>query len=540
MSNKIAATYRRVSLDEQTSNYSLPSQDRAMAKLAKEKGYTTKPELDFLDDGYLGGEFDRPALTRLRAAVRAGLVDTVIVYDVDRLARKLVHQLLLLEEFEKHGVKLETVNAPMEHNPEGKAMMSLRGVFAELEKTKFAERSARGRKEKALQGHIVGGRIAYGYRYEGKAQGKRGELVIVPEQAVVVRRIFQWAADGMGLLGICRRLGEEGIRPSKTKDWAKQVISQMLANTTYYGEARYNRRVAIEPEGDRRKPAPAGKSKKTSAKLRPETDWIIVPTPPIIDRALFDQVREQMASNKRMNSGRPAAFMLRGLLKCGMCGFACTVFHPGSGKARYRCNNIDRLTYKRKCPQPSVKVDALEAVIWKAVLDYDTDPRALYREHEEEQAKVQAAPETEKQRAELFRAIEKLKTKEFRATQAMLDPELTDAYETFRTALRDCQKQRRTLEAQLAAIQPAPKARKAFSLARSTENKLSALMSAEEKREAIRKRIERIELLNSDVTIYFKPDDDGNQGGKPATYCLKSEQIQDNIMSGFSIRRKVA
>jgi site-specific DNA recombinase len=427
-------------------------------------------------------------------------------------------------------------------NPEGKMMLNMRGVFAEFEKAKFAERSARGRKEKAMQGHIVGGRIAYGYRYEGKLQGKKGGLAIVPEQAAVVRNIFQWAADGMGLLDICRRLGDEGVRPLKAKLWAKQVISQMLANTTYYGEARYNRRVKSEPKGERRKAAPAGKSKKTSAKYRPEADWIMVPTPPIIDRALFDRVRLRMAANKRLNGGRPAVYMLRGLLKCGKCGYSC-VINCNHGTIRYRCNNIDA-HYKRRCDQLSQPVNAIEETVWKTVLALDADAPALYREHQREAAKVQAAPEVAKQRADLEKAIGKLKTKEFRATQSMLDPDLTDAYETFRTALKDCQKQRRTLEAQLSAIQPAPKARKAFSLEKSTGRKLTAVMSPEEKREAIRKRVERVELLeNGEIMIHFKPDDDGGSGianKKPETYCIKSEQIQDSMYPAFSIRRKVA
>ena len=82
-----ACTYARVSLDQQTDNFSLPSQRRAMLKLAEEKGYHVPPEFEFVDGGCLGGEMDRPEFVRMRAAVRSGLVKAVICYDPDRLVR---------------------------------------------------------------------------------------------------------------------------------------------------------------------------------------------------------------------------------------------------------------------------------------------------------------------------------------------------------------------------------------------------------------------------------------------------------------------
>jgi site-specific DNA recombinase len=97
-----AALYGRVSLEDQASNLSLPSQLRAMEAHAKTKGFAAPKEFQFIEDG-LRGNLDRPGLTRLREAVRAGVVKAVIVFDLDRLARKLSDQLLLVDEFESHG-----------------------------------------------------------------------------------------------------------------------------------------------------------------------------------------------------------------------------------------------------------------------------------------------------------------------------------------------------------------------------------------------------------------------------------------------------
>jgi site-specific DNA recombinase len=106
------ALYARVSTDKQTEKYGIHSQIEALRKVSLGKGWN--PVLDgdrdaFIDDGYSGAELDRPALNRLRRAVNEGYVDIVMAYDPDRLSRKLYHQMILAEEFEKQGIKLEFI-----------------------------------------------------------------------------------------------------------------------------------------------------------------------------------------------------------------------------------------------------------------------------------------------------------------------------------------------------------------------------------------------------------------------------------------------
>ena len=148
----IAATYARVSLPGQTDNFSLPSQRRAMLKLAAEKGYRVPKEFEFVDGGCLGGEMDRPEFCRMRELVRGQQVKAIICYDTDRLVRGLHLQLLVEEECEKFGVALEYVMLPADQSAEGKMLRQMRGVFGEYEKAKFKERSSRGRKEKLQAG----------------------------------------------------------------------------------------------------------------------------------------------------------------------------------------------------------------------------------------------------------------------------------------------------------------------------------------------------------------------------------------------------
>src|SRR2546425_7529534 len=110
--------YARVSLQEDGQQYGLDSQLRALREYAEAKGYSGTEGLT--DDGYLGADLERPSLERVRELVRSRQVDVVIAHDPDRLARKQGHYLLLEEEFERAGVRLEFVTTPVERNAEGK------------------------------------------------------------------------------------------------------------------------------------------------------------------------------------------------------------------------------------------------------------------------------------------------------------------------------------------------------------------------------------------------------------------------------------
>ena len=107
-----AAKYARVSTSKQTEKYGIPSQLEPLNKRSLENAWESvfDGEKDaFIDDGYTGSELDRPALNRLREAAKEGRIDVVLCYDPDRLSRKLYHQMILAEEFEKQGIKLEFI-----------------------------------------------------------------------------------------------------------------------------------------------------------------------------------------------------------------------------------------------------------------------------------------------------------------------------------------------------------------------------------------------------------------------------------------------
>lgn len=143
--SKTAAIYVRVSTDEQTKGYSLTTQIDACNRYAEERGYTV---LNTFSDDYTGASLDRPALDNLREFLSKEKISVVIVYDIDRLARRSVYQMLIEEEFLKFGTIVEYVVGQYEDTDEGRLQKQIRASIAEYEKAKILERSKRGKKVK--------------------------------------------------------------------------------------------------------------------------------------------------------------------------------------------------------------------------------------------------------------------------------------------------------------------------------------------------------------------------------------------------------
>jgi len=121
------------------------------------------PDTHVFVDDYTGTSLNRPQFTRLRDLVHQRLVQAVIAYDLDRLSRKLAHQLLLSEEFEQAGVALHMVTMPAsDKTPETQLLSNVRGIIAEYERSKILERTRRGLDGRAKVGFVPGGTAPWG------------------------------------------------------------------------------------------------------------------------------------------------------------------------------------------------------------------------------------------------------------------------------------------------------------------------------------------------------------------------------------------
>jgi site-specific DNA recombinase len=150
------ALYARVSSQRQTNTQTIDQQlDRLRARVEADGAEPAPACLVFRDDGYGGSSLRRPGLDALRDAVASAEVERVLITAPDRLARKYVHQVLLLEELERFGCVVEFLDRPMSHAPHDQLLLQIRGAVAEYERTLIAERMRRGRLAKLRTGTLL-------------------------------------------------------------------------------------------------------------------------------------------------------------------------------------------------------------------------------------------------------------------------------------------------------------------------------------------------------------------------------------------------
>lgn len=362
------ALYARVSTEEQAkSGYSLKDQIRQCRAKAGNNAET----MEYVDDGYSGEFLERPALSKLRNDIKEGLINKVIVYDPDRLSRKLMHQLVLSEEIEKK-VELIFVNGDYKKTPEGMLFYQLRGAVAEFEKAKINERMSRGRREKAKQGRVVKDSKIYGYTYNKETH----ELEIYEPEAKVVRLIFDLFTNPMGRVkginGIAHYLMDKGIPTKKGKGvWHRQVVRQILMNETYSGVFYHNKWNTEGMLGNKYK----DKDERIPMTLRPRDEWIPVECPAIVDRKTFDYAQSLLKESRRRWAGNSKnTYLLSGLVRCGECGNTLTGRRTKNwGKYVFEYSDIKNTAgaKNRGCGN-RVKCEELDEYVWNYFVDLMT------------------------------------------------------------------------------------------------------------------------------------------------------------------------
>ena len=300
------ALYARVSSEQQAGDSTIASQLAALEARVSEDGLIVLPDHRFADDGYSGATLVRPALERLRDLAASGAVDRIYVHSPDRLARRYAYQVLLVDELRRAGVEIVFLNRQIGVSPEDDLLLQVQGMVAEYERAKILERSRRGKRHAAKRGSVnVLAGAPYGYRYLGKHDGGgAARYEIVAEQARVVQQVFDWVGrDRVSIGEVCRRLRQQGCPTSSV--WA------MLRNPAYKGEAAFGK-TRVGPRPARPRPVRGGSEQPRRAYGlydTPAEDRIAVPVPRLVDPALFDAVREQLAENRRRSrqSARAAA-----------------------------------------------------------------------------------------------------------------------------------------------------------------------------------------------------------------------------------------
>lgn len=167
MTGAQCALYARVSSESQARDNTIASQVTALRERIAADGFQLEPDHNYVDEGYSGAILFRPALERLRDAVAGGHIERIYVHAPDRLARRYVHQVLLIDEFHRAGAEIVFLNRPIGGTAEDDLLLQVQGVIAEYERAKILERGRRGRRHAAPLREPESGRRSGAFRGGG-------------------------------------------------------------------------------------------------------------------------------------------------------------------------------------------------------------------------------------------------------------------------------------------------------------------------------------------------------------------------------------
>jgi site-specific DNA recombinase len=398
------AIYCRVSSVGQEDNYSLPTQEASCRIYAAERGWNV---ISVYRDVHTGSEvFERPGLTALRADMRAGQFDVLLVHALDRLSRDQNHQGLVLSEAEHADVLWDSATEDIDNSPTGKILRAVIGGMAELERLKIAERTQRGKRARVDSGkYNVGCRAPYGYRWDGDGKER---LTTDPATAPTVERIFNEIAAGGSARQVALALTRDGLRTPTGRGvaWHVSTVRAILNHPVYVGDARAFRWSKTKRRG------------KNYQVLKPADQQVSLrnAAPALVSLDMAAAAQAQVALNMKnaiRNNKRPTAALLRaGYARCGYCGNALRVMN-GKGGTSYRCNTTSRDVYG--CPAFTIAAGTLDAAVWARVEQVLTNPQVIadevarLRDDDPTEPNVAALDvriaEVDRQRANLARRI---------------------------------------------------------------------------------------------------------------------------------------
>lgn len=325
----------------------------------------------YIDDGWSGTNFDRPAFQRMIGDIEAKRVNMVITKDLSRLGRDYIMTGHYMERyFPEKRVRyislLDGIDTGVDSSVND--ITPFRAIMNDMYARDISKKIKSVKRDKQRRGEFIGGKPMYGYRMHPTEKNK---IVIDEQAAPVVRRMFAMALSGMSCRQIASALNREGI-PTPARYcgwnlrhsgpyaglWSGERISEMLQNETYIGNMVQGRMTKVNY-----------KSKKCVRQAR--ADWVIVEGThaPLIDRESFQKVQLLIQSRKHTRS-RSYDFLLKGLIFCHECGGAMAAVNrptaAGEERLFFICRTYQRCTKAGACSCHCMKEQAVtEAVLAK-------------------------------------------------------------------------------------------------------------------------------------------------------------------------------
>lgn len=348
---KRVAAYVRVSSGKEAQLHSLSAQISYYNQYIGRRGDWELAGI-YADEAMTGTKENRPEFQRLLTDCRAGKIDLVIAKSITRLARNTVTLLETARElktldidifFEKENI--HTLSS------DGELMLTLLASFAQ-EESRSASENVKWRIRKNFEQGIPSGGSMLGYRF------KDGMLQVVPEEAKVVKQIFEDFLSGMGCGAIVRKLNHLGIPTKRGAPWSRTAIQTILRQEKYTGDLLLQKTYKSDH---------INKKKKINHGELPMY-YVENSHEAIIDKATFAKVQEELrcrAKKYTFTKSSSQPYLFTGMIQCGLCGgrFNRKLSAPGKQykkKASWICPTFHAYG-KAECPSQRIPEDILIA-----------------------------------------------------------------------------------------------------------------------------------------------------------------------------------
>ncbi len=382
--------YYRLSRDEDKELNSLTNQKLILVEYAESKGYTIIGES--FDDNVSGMHFNRDGIGQIYEQVENKTIDAVVVKDLSRLGRHKTQTALFIDYLREHDVRVLSVTENIDtSNEDDELIVGFKGIFNDMYCRDISKKIRAGYKQKQKNGIVIIPPMGY---FKDK---NTGQVVIVEEQAEIVRRIFNMYLSGYGLKAIAQQLNSEGIKSQgyyqlKTlnKDigtktemahrflWENSGIKRMLQNEFYAGTLVCHRSYTSKINHIRKELPPEEHYRHENF------------VPAIVSRETWEQaqmlLKNKAERNVRASSGKPH-HRYTGLIKCGNCGstFTCKIrkWRDKPDRFEYTCNGYHRYG-RENCTSHRIREEVLDKLIYDELMQIKKSAERNYQSIEKD------------------------------------------------------------------------------------------------------------------------------------------------------------
>lgn len=319
----------------------------------------------YIDDGFTGTNFKRPAFQKMIADIEDGRVNCVIVKDLSRFGRDYIDTGKYLERyFPEHNVRFISITDNIDSMKQAYDMLlPIKNIFNEQYARDISKKVHASMTTKQKAGEFIGAFASFGYK---KSPANRNKLIVDEYAAEVVRKIFQLYIEGYGKIRIAKMLNEEGIpcpseykklngenyhncnRLDTTNYWTYSTIHRILQNEMYIGNMVQGM---------------SYRYMHSKARMQDREDWYVIQGThePIISKDVWDKAQLLLKRRTRTLDLESNTSIFAGFLKCGDCGRALCK-KVSNGYTRYCCGTYVRHG-KNYCTPHTISHLALEEIV---------------------------------------------------------------------------------------------------------------------------------------------------------------------------------